>query len=518
MSAHDTPAVRLTDVSYTYPGAAEPAVRDVSLEIPRGQCVIITGPSGCGKTTPTRLVNGLVPHVYEGDVRGKVEVEGRDVAFWEAGELGCTVGSVFQNPRSQFVNLDTTSEIAFGCENLGLPRAEIRERVHRAVNILGIEALLDRPVEELSGGQRQAVIIASALAMEPDVFVLDEPTASLDAEAMRILAQAIALLKQHDKTVIISEHRLWWLADVADRVVRMREGRITGDLTATEYAALPAAERLDTGERAWTIAEMSQRTCEHDAPEAAAATPKNSAHGSMTNTNTLATTHLRAGYRKRPDVLADVDLTLEPCHILGLLGRNGAGKTTLLRTLAGLTRETGGAIRLNGATLAHKQRPGAVHLVMQEPGYQLFADSARAELEQAARNATAPDQSPEATATDLLACFGLAPLADRHPLSLSGGERQRLAIAAGVAQGAGVIVLDEPTSGLDRANMCRVATVLQRLARSGSAICVVTHDFEFLCNVCDEVAELESGRIARRYSLDEAGIDRAREAFGFARA
>ena len=498
-------AVQLEGVSYTYPGAAEPTLRSVSLEVPAGQCVVVTGPSGCGKTTLSRLVNGLVPHVYAGEVTGRVLVGGTEVAAWTPDELGVRVGSVFQNPRSQFVNLDVASEIAFGCENLGLPRAEIVERVEEAAAALGIHPLLDRSIEELSGGQKQAVILASALAMRPAVFVLDEPTASLDTASMMRLAEVVAALKAQGKTVIVSEHRLWWLHGVADRVVLMEEGTVTGDWDAASCGALPRAERAALGMRAWTVAEM-----EEEMAARAAVAPTVSAAGGpalvtgVAGTEGLAAQSLTVAFRRKPPVLEGLSLAVAPGRVLGIVGRNGAGKTTLLRCLSGLTRERAGSVAFDGRALAVRERPGTVHLVMQEPGYQLFADSARAEL-----------RLPDAEADELLASFGLAACAERHPLSLSGGERQRLAIAAGIAQGARALVLDEPTSGLDRANMERVAAALRRVAAAGVAVALVTHDYEFLCAVCDEVAEVEGGRVSARYDLDPAHTTRVRTRFGF---
>lgn len=493
-------AVQLEGVSYTYPGAAEPTLRSVSLEVPAGQCVVVTGPSGCGKTTLSRLVNGLVPHVYAGEVTGRVLVGGTEVAAWTPDELGVRVGSVFQNPRSQFVNLDVASEIAFGCENLGLPRAEIVERVEEAAAALGIRPLLDRSIEELSGGQKQAVILASALAMRPAVFVLDEPTASM----MR-LAEVVAALKAQGKTVIVSEHRLWWLHGVADRVVLMEEGSVAGDWDAASYGALPRAERAALGMRAWTVAEMEEEmaTRVEVAPHAGAASGPTPVTGAATAEG-LAAEGLTVAFRRNPPVLEGLSLTVAPGRVLGIVGRNGAGKTTLLRCLSGLARERAGSVALDGRALAARERPGTVHLVMQEPGYQLFADSARAEL-----------RLPDAEADELLAAFGLAACAERHPLSLSGGERQRLAIAAGIAQGARALVLDEPTSGLDRANMERVAAALRRVAAAGAPVALVTHDYEFLCAVCDEVAEVEGGRVSARYDLDPAHAARVRTRFGF---
>ena len=430
-----TAAIVLENVSYTYPGAERPVLRGVFLEIPRGQCVVVTGASGCGKTTLTRLINGLVPHVYAGEVKGRVMVEGTEVAAWTPDELGVRVGSVFQNPRSQFVNLDVASEIAFGCENLGLPRGEIVARVSKAARALGIADLLDRGIEELSGGQKQAVAIASAFAMEPAVFVLDEPTASLDVPSVKRLAEVVAALKAAGKTVVVSEHRLWWLADVADRVVLMEDGAVAGDWTAADFARAagrPSRARPACGPGRW------RRWKGRAAPLRRAPAGAVSADAPAPEAPRLQAAGLTVAFRRRPPVLDGLDLSLEPGRVLGIVGRNGAGKTTLLRCLAGLTRERAGTVAVDGAPVAARRRPGLVHLVMQEPGYQLFADSARAELHR---------ESDEA-ADAMLAAFGLAACAERHPLALSGGERQRLAVAAGLAQGARVLVLDEPTSGL----------------------------------------------------------------------
>lgn len=501
--------VRLEGVSFAYPSSLEPAVEEVSLEIPAGQCVIITGPSGCGKTTLTRLINGLVPHVYDGEACGRVLVSGEDVAAWGAEDLGVHVGSVFQNPRSQFVNLDTTSEIAFGCENLGLPREEIVARVDRATAALGIGSLLGRSVEDLSGGQKQSVIIASALAMEPDVFVMDEPTASLDVESMKRLSQAIAHLKRHGKTVIVSEHRLWWLAEVADRVIRMGGGRILGDWSAEEYGCIPWEVRAKAGERAWRTSEM-EGGCAVAAP---AASDPQAAPTAIEER--LRAESLTVGYRRRPRVLEGACAAFRAGHVTGLLGKNGAGKTTLLRCLSGLTRESTGDVIIEGAKTPFRKRPGKAHLVMQEPGYQLFADSVRTELVQAARSGDATEQEAEEKAHQALQAFGLEGLEERHPLSLSGGERQRLAIAAGVLQGARVLLLDEPTSGLDRRNAERVARVLKERAKAGDAICVVTHDYEFFCAACDETVEVAGGALGPPEALSAQSLPRVRAAFGF---
>lgn len=529
-------------VGFTYGNRAEgAALYDINLRIPRGQCVVFTGASGCGKTTLTRMINGLIPAVYVGIATGQVLVEGRAMDAWEMDELSCQVGSVFQNPRSQFFNLDTTSEIAFGCENMGLPRDEIRRRVHAAVADLGIEHLLERDIRMLSGGERQMVALASAYALGPDIFVLDEPTASLDVDAMRQLARVVTRLRAAGKTVIVAEHRLWWLADVVDRVVLMEEGRIAHDWTSAEFGALSADERDAFGLRAWDVVEVHchAMSAPADASSSSAAaslvTDASSRHAmgapvdaSSRHALALEVSALRAGYGRTP-VLRGVNMSILPGHIVGLVGCNGAGKTTFSRCIAGLHKESAGTVALAGATLSWRARAGVAYLVMQETGYQLFADSVVHELEQACANGAhlrdvrkraanvALAQAAEGVldVTTLLDRFGLVGLEDRHPLSLSGGERQRLAIAAGVAQGMQFMVLDEPTSGLDAKNMRRVAAELARLRQAGMSALVVTHDFEFLCKACDAVAEIDAGVIHARYDLSEETLPRVRALFGF---
>lgn len=499
------PAIRLRGASFRYSSQEEETLHDIDLDVYPGECVVVTGPSGCGKTTLTRLVNGLIPHAYEGDVSGTVQVNGRDVADWTSDELGVEVGSVFQNPRSQFVNVDVTSEIAFGCESLGLAREQIVTRVMESSAVLAIEHLMGRDVEELSGGQRQSVILASAYAMHPDVFVLDEPTASLDIDSIRRLAEVVSQLKARGKTVLVSEHRLWWLADIADRVVIMENGGITAQWTAAEFAALSGEERRDRGLRAWSQAEafIPEPTGKDEARY-------REVRECIEGAGALAAQGLTVGYRRDAPLLQNLDLDLLRGHVVGIIGKNGAGKTTLLRCLCGLTRESSGTIAIDGTPLKARRRSGLVHLVMQEPGYQLFADSVLAEAVSAS---TAEDR--EGAARAMLERFGLLPFAQRHPLSLSGGERQRLSIAVGMLRAAPVMLLDEPTSGLDYRNMRKVAQALKQAAQDGRAICIVTHDLEFLHEACDEIAEIDDGTIGATYSLDAEATLRVAERFGF---
>lgn len=490
-------AIELESVTFRYAHREETALRDVSLEIEPGECVVITGPSGCGKTTLSRLVNGLIPHAYEGEMLGDVRVQGQDVSEWTSDELGVKVGSVFQNPRSQFVNLDVLTEIAFGCESLGLPREDIASRVAESAAALRIEPLLGRNTETLSGGQRQSVIIASAYAMHPDVFVLDEPTASLDIASIRRLADVVSRLKSLGKTVLVSEHRLWWLEKIADRIVAMENGSITAQWTPSEFAGLSEEERKRRGLRAWG-----------KQGDLALGVDVAGEYAESKHQRTLSTESLVVGYKRKDPILEGLNLELCSGRIVGIVGENGAGKTTLLRCICGLMKEQSGTVSVAGVPLKSKLRPTRIHLVMQEPGYQLFGDSVISEA------LAADNGNDEETVRQMLDRFGLLPLEDRHPLSLSGGERQRLSIAVGMLRASPVMLLDEPTSGLDYRNMKRVSGALREAAASGCAICVVTHDLEFLLEACDEIIEIAEGKATARCPLSsEAGIEIVRRLY-----
>lgn len=499
-------AVALDGVSFRYEGADALALRGLSMTVPTGQCVVLTGGSGCGKTTVTRLVNGLIPASYGGELAGEVRVAGVEAREWEMSQLCRKVGSVFQNPRSQFFNLDTTSEVAFGCENVGLSRADIRGRVEDSFERLGIGGLRDRDILALSGGQRQMVALASAYAMGPDIFVLDEPTASLDPVSMHRLARVIGHLRAQGKTIIIAEHRLWWLAGVVDRVVTMEGGLIVADCTAEEFSRGGIEERAARGLRAWSLDAVVPAT-----PRRLPCRAEDSLERPA-----LEISGLRAGYRAGDMVLKGVEMRGAPGSVVALVGRNGAGKTTLSRCMVGLHREEAGSILFHGTKPRRRDRSRFAYLVMQETGYQLFSDTVEGEIAGAfarGKNRVTDRDGGDAVSA-ALERYGLADVARRHPLSLSGGQRQRLAIAAGLLQGARVLVLDEPTSGLDRRNMARVAHEVRRAADRGALVVIVTHDYEFICAACDEVAVVASGVVTDVMEVDGRNLVSIRSVLG----
>ena len=243
------PMISLTNVSFSYRGAESPSLSSLSLDVKAGECVLLCGKSGCGKSTVLRLLNGMIPEFFDGDLTGRVRVGGMDPTTCPQYKVARQVGTVFQNPRTQFYTLDTTSEVAFGCENRGMPRAEISRRVNEAAADLGIAALMNRNIFHLSGGEKQRVAIASVYATGPEVLLLDEPSANLDFPAIRELRRTLDILRSKGKTILIAEHRTWYLEGIVDRAVYLDGGKASDVFAMGELASLTRSQRLETGIR-----------------------------------------------------------------------------------------------------------------------------------------------------------------------------------------------------------------------------------------------------------------------------
>ena len=362
--------IEFKDVSFQYEqGSSKGKIENINLTIHDGEVVLICGESGCGKTTFTRLINGLIPHYYEGTLTGQTLVEGIDVKNVSLYALSGVVGSVFQNPRTQFFTVDTTSEIAFGCENLAINEEEINLRIEKTVSALKIENLLNRSLFALSGGEKQKIACASVSAMEPDIFVLDEPSSNLDMKSIRELKNVLREWKRQGKTIVIAEHRLYYLMDIADRVLYMQDGQIKENLSISDFKKKSTDELHALGLRVLQSEDFSKMQSVVCATKQLyirdfAATYKNASDGR----------------KKKQKVLDISDLMIPQGAVVGVIGNNGAGKTTFAHNLCGLLQNAKGYMSMNGKTYMKNQRLKICYMVMQDVNHQLFTESVMDEI------------------------------------------------------------------------------------------------------------------------------------------
>ena len=467
--------VELKKVSFQYDDSYE-QLNQVDLTVYEGECVVVTGPSGSGKTTLTRLMNGLIPSFYEGKLTGTVTIKQKNINEIEPWSFGKVVGSVFQDSRSQFFTSIVEDEMAFSGENYGMAPELIRERVGQLAEEIRVTHLLPNEVHRLSSGEKQKIAGGSARLVDPELFVMDEPSANLDMVATKELAESLVHLKAKGKSIIIAEHRLYYLLPVADRIIYMTHGEITAEWTPSELLALTSEQLESYGLRspvirgdAWGFVADREERRERIALHHAFIAPG----------------------KFRQIVLEDVSFSLGKGEIVAITGPNGVGKTTLARTLCGLIKEQAGIIQINGKPEKAKNRLGKIWFVMQDSDYQLFSDSVLNELLMTHEK----DGEAAGRAEALLKELDLWAFREHHPASLSGGQKQRLTFAVGLMNRPDIIILDEPTSGLDGKNMRRVVKLIRQMGTSGVTVLVITHDYELVCSACDRLLFFQEKRL-----------------------
>jgi energy-coupling factor transport system ATP-binding protein len=433
-------------LSVRFPDRGRPALDALFETVDAGEIVALTGPSGCGKSTLLRTMAGFIPALIDAEVTGALHVGTIDVFGADAAEVAQAVGLVQQDPEAQICTLGVRDEVAFGPENLCLSREEVERRVDAAMGATGIGSLQDRVTTTLSGGEMQRVAIASILAMEPGVLLLDEPTAHLDPAGAASLFDTLKRLRSAaGRTLIVAEHRLHPLLELRPRLAVMDEGRIVARRpTRTREDLLELGLRL-----AWPrVASAAVRAMPHMRLE-----------------------EVRFGYGDR-ELLGGLSLGIHGGEILGIIGPNGAGKTTLLRLLAGLQRPRGGSVERIGR--------GSIGMVFQHPHQQIFERTVRRELE-------IDGPLSEGSRAQLLAAARLGGLDDAPPLSLSLGEQRRLTVATALRGEPEIVLLDEPFIGQDRHNMAWIIARLIEARDRGAALALVSHDIGLVDALSDRI-------------------------------
>ena len=473
------------EFEFQYADEKAPVLRQTAGSIPNGRCVVLCGSSGCGKSTLLRCINGLIPQFYEGKLKGFCRLNGQDTAGMSIGEIGELAASVFQDPRSQFFTVNSSNEVAFGLENHGFPHEAIRQRMDEAFRVFHMERLKDRNVYELSSGERQLISILSAWAMDTDIFLLDEPTANLDFAATQQLREILLALKRQGKTLLLSEHRLYYLADIADEFWVMADGMIKGRYTVAETKAFSQEQRQALSLRPLDLAKVTVSK-KPQLPRAAL--------------EVLCVSDIRYTYgRKSSHTLSRVGFSVREHEIVGLVGANGCGKTTLGKLIAGLYKPSGGQISLYGKAQKLKGLQKQVMFIMQEAEFQFFTNSVLHELQYGHRITPEIEKKTEA----LLKSMDMWGCRDRHPFSLSGGQMQRLTLMTAYLSDKPIVILDEPTAGQDIESLER-CTALIREMRKEKTVLIITHDLELIAGVCDRCVGLSDGRIETEFSTRTA--------------
>ncbi len=498
-----SPMIRMHQVSYSYPNSPNTALQNVSLVAEAGEFLLLTGPSGSGKSTLLRCLNGLVPHFSGGRIRGSVCVCGVNAIQEGPHALSHHVGFVQQNPEAQAVLDRVETEIAFGLENRAIPSGEMRQRVDDVLALLALEPLRQRLLVTLSGGERQRVAIATALVLQPEVLILDEPTSQLDPQgAEEVLLALLRLREALNLTIVLAEHRLERVLAFADRLLHMENGRILLDAPTRQAAVqLPHAPPVVQLARDLNW-EPLPLTVEEAQPFVSDITMSDAQENALSGTQNVykmdaALAIEGVTFRYGPkNVLQNVSFTVGAGEAVALVGRNGAGKTTLLQCVVGLLQPEMGQVWVNGRSTQGREvadicREAAY--LPQNPDDLLFADSVAEELAITLQNHQLdPNAYP---IQPLLAQLDLTEVQEAYPRDLSVGQRQRVALGAITITNPPLILLDEPTRGLDYAAKERLLHLWRGWLAQGKGLLLVTHDVELVAQIAQRTVVLENGRI-----------------------
>ena len=465
--------IEIENLTFQYNEAKAPALRDVNLEIDRGEFVLLTGPSGCGKSTMCRCLNGLIPNFYGGTISGRVFVNGVNVQKMPTKEMARFVGTIFQDPENQLLTTEVEREVAFGLENLDAPLDVMKLRVDKALSLIDINKLRHENPTFLSGGQKQKVALASVLAMEPEVLILDEPISELDKQsATKLLTFLKKLNEESNITILISEHRVSRILDFANRILTMDEGKIVEDCPAYHFKCSEDSHK-------W-IANLKEKSFQ----------PKNQILARVRD--------VHFSYDNGIKALDGVNLDIHEEEFLVITGPNASGKTTLAKHLNGLLKPSSGSVKIAGLDTRERAVSALskiVGYVPQNPNDLLFEETVEDEVSFFMKNLRLDKTRIKHKSSELLTEFGLGEYKNSYPRSLSGGEKQRVAIASVAAGNPEILVLDEPTRGMDIAKKFQLIEFLDNYRKSGKSVVLITHYTEMVDGFADRIIMMDKGKI-----------------------
>lgn len=432
----------------------------INLNVADGECILLTGESGSGKSSIINSINGLAFEYENAKISGTIKVDNKDLKGMELYEISLLISSVFQNPKTHFFNVDTTLELLFYLENIGLSKQEMESRMEDMLKLFPIKHLLGRSIFELSGGEKQILCVAACYISGCKIIVLDEPSSNLDDKYIDILKEMLHILKNKGITLIIAEHRIYYLTDLADRIILVRKGELFKELTKDEL--LNSKSKLGLRSAIKTALKAQNRPVGND----------------------LNIKKLEYNFKDGSGLKIE-DISFGLGNIYGITGKNGCGKSTFIRVMTGLDDKGKSEIIFKGKTLNKKDRLKNSSLVMQDVNHQLFTDSVEEEIKLGVKDLS------QDRLDKVLYGLELTEFKDKHPMILSGGQKQRVAIASVLCKNSRFIFFDEPTSGMDYKNMMKISKLIKEMSNKDNIIFIVSHDVEFLNETADSIFCLE---------------------------
>lgn len=441
-------------------------LEDINLKFEKGSINVITGRSGCGKSSLIKTINGIIPEVDKAKLEGDILLDGESILKTDITDRSRFISTVFQNPKNQFYAINSLDEIAFALENRNISREKIYEKIEYFSKLLNSQDLLGKDLFKLSGGQKQLIAINSVAVMDNEIYIFDEPSASLDRESIEKLTHCLEVLKSMGKIIIIAEHRLYYLKEIMDRLLLIENRKILS------YSKDRISEEILEKYRLRTLKDIEKEELISKSYEV-----KNLFDDSFDEGKSLICRDFTCQYEKNPK-LFDFSMSFDP-GIYFIIGANGIGKSSFIRNLCGLNKKQKGEVFYKNKII--KNHGDYISLVMQDVNYQLFTESVLTEMKIVADD--------EKKIEEILKKLELWNRKESHPQKLSGGEKQRLALGLAMASPKEIVVLDEPTSGLCFENMKRLIDILKEMKDEGKTIIVISHDYEFIKNSKENIVE-----------------------------